>query len=122
MLNVRSVTEQLTCVRCGEVFADAFYRPWTGTLVITALDDGARLGPITPSFELRLAQQRLADATAADESAARQRLDFLTRNLGERIYDLPCRSQHSNLATAPQLARALRRTAGRWVSLGPASR
>lgn len=121
MANVRSVTKQLTCTRCGEVFADASYRPWTGRLRITGLYDGAPVTPITPSLELRIAEQQLADGTAADEPGARHRQDFLTRHLGERIYDLTCRRAHSTLATAPQIATALRQAAGRWVTVATAA-
>jgi hypothetical protein len=111
------MTKQLACGQCGEVFADAFYRPWTGTLIIKSLTDDRRLTPLTPGFEFRLAQQRMTAGQGTEQAAARRRADFISRHVGERIYDLPCQRRHSNLATAPQIARALRRTEGRWVSL-----
>lgn len=114
MANVRSITKQLTCGRCGEVYADVFYRPWTGKLVITGLTDRLPMSPLRGYLELGLPDQQASSAGDAD---ARARADFLRRNAGERIYDLPCRQHHSNLATAPQITRALRRTAGRWVTL-----
>lgn len=117
MAHALSVTKQLTCTQCGEVVADAFYRPWTGTLLITSLLDQHQLTPLTSGFELQLARQQLTAGPAEQRAAALRRADFLSRHLGERIYDLPCRQRHSNLATAPQITRALRRTAGSWVSL-----
>jgi hypothetical protein len=111
------VTKQLTCAHCGEIFADAFYRPLTGTLIITSLADRRQLMPLTAGFELQLAQQKLTLGPDADRAGARRRAEFIGRNAGERIYDLLCRRSHSNLATAPQITRALRRSPGRWVSL-----
>ena len=118
MVNVRSVTKQLACGRCGEVYADVFYRPWTGKLVITGLTDRLPMFPLRGYLELGLAGR--PGTGAAGDADARARADFLHRNAGERIYDMPCRQQHSNLATVPQIARALRRTAGRWVNVATA--
>ena len=57
-----------------------------------------------------------ASSTAgADE--ARARLEFIRRHAGELLYDLPCHQGHDTLATAPQIAQALRRAKGDWVSL-----
>lgn len=120
MANVRSITKQLTCGRCGEVYADVFYRPWTGKLVITGLTDRLPMSPLRGYLELGQPGQQATGAPAADDADARARADFLRCNAGERIYDLPCRQHHSNLATAPQITRALRRTAGSWVTLAAA--
>jgi hypothetical protein len=117
MASTRGVTKQLTCAQCGEIFAEAFYRPLTGTLIITSLADRQQLMPLTPGFELQLAQQKLTCGPDAEWADARRRAEFIGRHVGERIYDLLCRRSHSNLTTAPQITRALRRSAGRWVSL-----
>jgi hypothetical protein len=66
---------------------------------------------------MRLAEQDLAAAAAEDADQAQARLDFLNDHIGELIYDLRCRRGHSTLRTGPQIIRAMRRTAGRWVSL-----
>jgi len=111
------MTKQLTCAHCGEVFADAFYRPMTGTLVITTLADRRQLAPFTPGFELQLARQKLTRGPDSERADACRRADFIGHNAGERMYDLLCGRHHSTLATAPQIARALRHTAGQWVSV-----
>ena len=117
MASTRCVTKQLTCAHCGEIFADAFYRPLTGTLIITSLADRQQLMPLTPGFELQLARQKLTCGPDGERADAQRRAEFIGHHAGERIYDLQCRRSHSNLATAPQITRALRRSAGRWVSL-----
>ena len=108
------VRKQLTCPRCDDVVADATHRPWIGRLTIVSADGH----PITPSswaIQMRLVEQELA--AAEDVAQARARLDFLKSHIGELIYDLRCRRGHSTLRTGPQIIRAMRRTAGRWVSL-----
>jgi hypothetical protein len=117
MTGAWGTTKQLTCAHCGEVFADAYYRPVTGTLVITSRADRQQLVPFTPGFELQLAQQKLTCGPDSERAAARRRAEFIGRHAGERMYDLLCAHQHSNLATAPQIARALRRSPGQWISL-----
>ena len=111
------VTKKLTCPRCGDVLADADYRPLAGSLTLTA-PGGDQLTPEMGAIQLRRAEEQLATAaTAADADEARTRLEFIKRHSGELIYDLPCPKGHHTLATAPQLTRALRRTHGEWVRL-----
>ena len=69
------------------------------------------------SVALRLVQPDITSASVEDLEEAQARLDFVKRNIGELIYDIRCRRGHATLRTGPQIARALRRTPGRWVSL-----
>jgi hypothetical protein len=48
---------------------------------------------------------------------AEQRLDFIVRNAGDRLYDIKCPGGHYTLKTAPEITRAIRRAAGDQVSL-----
>jgi hypothetical protein len=114
------VTKKLICPRCGDVLADADYRPLAWSLTLIA-PGGDQLTPQMGAIHLRRAEEQLATAaSAADADEARTRLEFIKRNSGELIYDLPCPRGHYTLATAPQMTRALRRTQGGWVSLSPA--
>lgn len=112
------MTKKILCPTCGDVLADADYRPLVGSLALSA-PDGCQLAPQMGAVHTRRAEQELASATsapAADE--ARARLEFIRRHAGEVIYDLPCHRGHYTLATVPQITRALRRAKGDWVSLG----
>jgi len=112
------VTKKILCPKCGDVLADADYRPLVGSLALSA-PDGYQLAPQMGAVHTRRAEQELASASsapAADE--ARARLEFIRRHAGEVIYDLPCHRGHYTLATVPQITRALRRAQGDWVSLG----
>ena len=114
------MTKKLLCPRCGDVLADADYRPMVGSLALSA-PEGHQLTPEVGAVHLRRAEQQLAtaDSTAgADE--ARTRLEFIRRHAGELLYDLPCHQGHDTLATAPQITRALRQAKGNWVSLNDA--
>lgn len=114
----RELHKTLTCPACATVIAEAAYRPFPGLLTLTS-PDGTVLQPLSAAVQLRLAQDRLDAATTAGETATAQaRLDFVRRNIGELIFDLRCRNGHSTLRTMPQVARALRRTPGQWVSAG----
>jgi hypothetical protein len=113
------VTKKLICPQCGDVLADADYRPLVGSLALTA-PGGDQLTPQMGAVHLRRAEEQLAtadSAVAADE--ARTRLEFVQSHIGELIYDLPCHRGHYILATAPQMTRSLRRTRGGWVSPRP---
>ena len=116
----KRVTKKLLCPRCGDVLADADYRPMAGSLALSA-PGGHQLTPEMGATHIRRAEQELA---AADSSAgadeARARLEFIRRHVGELMYDLPCHQGHYTLATAPQITRALRRARGDWVSLSEA--
>jgi hypothetical protein len=109
---LRRLSKQLACPRCGDIVADAEYRPWRGGLRLTSVD-GDSIDPVSGAVQLRLVQQEGADSPVEAEA----RVAFVTRNLGELIYDIRCRRGHSTLRTAPQIARALRRTPGQWVTL-----
>ena len=114
------VTKKLLCPRCGDVLADADYRPLAGSLALSA-PGGDKLTPQMGAIHIRRAEQELAAAessTGADE--ARARLEFVRRHVGELMYDLPCHQGHYTLATAPQITQALRRAKGDWVSLNEA--
>ena len=114
------MTKKILCPRCGDVLADADYSPATGSLALCA-PGGDQLSPQMGAVHTRRAEQELASADStvgADE--ARARLEFIRRNVGELMYDLPCHRGHSTLATAPQITRALRDAKGDWVSLNDA--
>jgi hypothetical protein len=113
----RRVTTKLLCPQCGDVLADADYRPVAGSLALSG-PGGHRLTPQMGAIHTRRAEQELASASSpggADE--ARARLEFIRRHAGELMYDLPCHQGHYTLATAPQITRVLRRAKGGWVSL-----
>jgi len=111
------VTKKVLCPRCGDVLADADYRPMTGSLALST-PGGDQLSPQMGAIHIQLAQQRLATASStAGADEARARLEFIRRHAGELIYDLPCHQGHGTLATAPQIARALRQAKGDRVNL-----
>jgi hypothetical protein len=114
----RKIEKALTCPACGAVIAEAAYRPWPGILTLTS-PDGAVLQPIGAGVQARIAETQLERATTSgDVATAQARLDFLSKNISELIVDLRCRNGHSTLRTMPQIATALRRTPGKWVSIG----
>ena len=114
----RQVTKKLLCPRCGDVLADADYRPMAGSLALSA-PGGCQLTPQMGAIHIRRAEQELASASSpAGADEARTRLEFVRRHVGELMYDLSCHRGHYTLATAPQITRALRRAKGHWVSLG----
>lgn len=117
MTAFRRVTKKLLCPRCGDVLADADYRPLAGSLTLTA-PDGYQLTPQMGAIHVRRAEQELASASSsAGADEARTRLEFIKRHLGELMFDLPCHRGHYTLATAPQITRALRQAKGDWASL-----
>lgn len=115
-----SVSKQLICPRCEKVMAAAVFRvyglPIFGVLVITT-PDGLPLAPVTSHLLLTIAEQRLASASADDYPEAKRRHDFIVRNAGDRLYDIKCPDGHYTLKTAPQITKAIRQTAGKWVTL-----
>lgn len=116
----KRVTKKLLCPRCGDVLADADYRPLAGSLALSA-PGGYELTPQMGAVHLRRAEQELASAdSTAGADEARARLEFIRRHSGEVMYDLPCHQGHYTLATAPQITRALRGAKGDWVSLNDA--
>ena len=111
------MTKKLLCPRCGDVLADADYRPMAGSLTLSA-PDGHELTPQMGAIHIRRAEQELASASStAGADEARARLEFVRRHLRELMYDLPCHRGHYTLATAPQITRALRRAEGDWIGL-----
>lgn len=117
-LRPRRLHKQLTCPACGVVLADAELSSWAGRLELTSTE-GHVLQPTGVGLQIRATEQQLAEAgSLAESEQARARLEFLRRNVGELVYDLRCRSDHSTLRTMPQLVQAIRRTPGQWVSLG----
>lgn len=112
---LRRVSKQLICPRCGDVVADAVYQRWTGRLTITSIE-GHQIAPSGWAVAFRLIQQDMTSASVEDLEEAQARLGFVRRNIGELIYDIRCRRGHSTLRTGPQIARALRRNRGRWVT------
>jgi len=114
------MTKKLLCPRCGDVLADADYRPVAGSLALSA-PGGHQLTPEMGATHIRRAEQELASAdSSAGADEARVRLEFIRRHVGELMYDLPCHRGHYTLATAPQITEALRRAQGDWVSLSEA--
>ena len=111
------MTKKILCPTCGDVLADADYRPLVGSLALSA-PGGHQLTPQMGAVHTRRAEQELASAdSASGADEARARLEFIRRHAGEVMYDLPCHRGHYTLATAPQITRALRRAQGDWVSL-----
>ncbi len=116
------MTKKLICPQCGDVLADADYRPLAGSLTLVT-PGGDQLTPQMGAVHLRRAEEQLATAAcAADADQARTRLEFIRRHSGELMYDLPCHRGHYTLATAPQMTRALRRAHGDWVNPRSGSR
>jgi hypothetical protein len=111
------MTKQLLCPRCGDVLAEADYRPMASSLALSA-PGGHQLTPQMGAIHIGRVEQELASASSsAGADEARTRLEFVRHHLGELMYDLPCHRGHCTLATAPQITRALRRAKGNWVSL-----
>jgi len=116
----KRMTKKVLCPRCGDVLADADYRPMAGSLALSA-PGGHQLTPEMGATHIRRAEQELASAdSSAGADEARARLEFIRRHVGELMYDLPCHQGHYTLATAPQITKALRRAKGDWVSLNEA--
>jgi hypothetical protein len=116
----KRMTKKVLCPRCGDVLADADYRPLAGSLALSA-PGGHQLTPEMGATHIRRAEQELASAdSSAGADEARARLEFIKRHVGELMYDLPCHQGHYTLATAPQITEALRRAKGDWVSLSEA--
>ena len=116
----KRMTKKVLCPRCGDVLADADYRPMAGSLALSA-PGGHQLTPEMGATHIRRAEQELASAdSSAGADEARARLEFIRRHVGELMYDLPCHQGHYTLATAPQITKALRRAKGDWVSLSEA--
>jgi len=114
------MTKKVLCPRCGDVLADADYRPMAGSLALSA-PGGHQLTPEMGATHIQRAEQELASAdSSAGADEARARLEFIKRHVGELMYDLPCHQGHYTLATAPQITEALRRAQGDWVSLSEA--
>jgi hypothetical protein len=111
----RRLVKQLICPRCGDVMADAEYRPFPPRLTLTALD-GSPLQPTGGAVLVRLLQQEAAGAAPADREEAEQRLGSGHRSVGELMVDLRCPRGHRTVQTVPAIARAMRRTPGTWVT------
>ncbi len=117
-VGLRRLTKQLTCGTCGDVIADAVYRPWRASLVITAVQGGYRIQPTGAGLQERLARQAAAAAPAGRERQEQQRrAEFIARYITELIYAFTCPRGHRMLMTEPQVIAATRRTPGNWVSL-----
>jgi hypothetical protein len=69
------------------------------------------------ALQLRRVEQDLSVASLENRAEVQARFDFVSRNVGEVIYDIRCRRGHSTLRTGQQITRALRHTLGRWVNL-----
>jgi len=122
MASFSRISKQLICAHCDAVLATAAYRPLLSWQLDIKSPDGHPLAPLSGSILLRIAQQRLASAPPAEQPQAKRRVDFIDAHLAEVIYDLPCPRGHHTLITAPQIARAMRKTSGGWVSLTDGSR
>jgi hypothetical protein len=113
---LRKVRKQLLCPRCDDVVADVVYVPWSGSLTITSMD-GDLITPSGWALQLRRVERDLALTSVDNRAEAQARFDFVTRNVGEVIYDIRCRRGHSTLRTGRQITRAVRRTPGQWAHL-----
>jgi hypothetical protein len=109
------VSKQLSCPECGQIMATAAYRIFGGLRI--TMPDGFLLSPVSNDLLLRLAEQRLASASAEDYPEAKRRRDAVLRNAGDRFYDIKCPRGHYTLKTAPEITRAIRHTLGDQVSL-----
>ena len=78
-----------------------------GGLEITT-PDGFVLSPVSNDVLLRIAQQRLASASADDHAEAQRRLAAILRHAGDRFYDIKCPQGHYTLKTAPEITKAIR--------------
>ena len=108
-------SKQLICPECGQMMATAGWRIFGGLRVTTPY--GLLLSPVSDDLLLRTAEQRLTSASAEDYPEAKRRLDYIVCIAGDRLYDIKCPAGHYTLKTAPEIARAIRRTAGDQVSL-----
>ena len=95
--------------------ADVSYRSFPPALTITSVD-GSPVVPTSCVVQLRIAQQRLAEASPGERPAAQERMAFLGEHLAEQVVELRCRRGHETVQTVPGLLAALRRTPGRWVT------
>jgi hypothetical protein len=112
----KPLLKTLVCPACGDVIAHARYRRWPGDLTITAVG-GHRVNPTAASVMRRIGERELAEATdALTRDRAQEKIEFIDRSSAELIYDLRCPRGHGMLRTAPQITRAMTRSAGEWVS------
>jgi hypothetical protein len=121
VLGFERVSKQLICAHCDAVVAAAAYRPLLSWRLDITSPEGYQVTPLAGSVQLRIAQQELASASPAEQPQARWRAGFIGRHLSEVIYDLPCPRGHRTLVTEPQIARAVRKAKGSWVTLKEAS-
>ena len=115
------MSKQLICAHCDAVIATAAYRPLLSWRLGITSPEGYQLTQLAGSVQLRTAQQEPASASPAGQHQAHWRADFISRHLSEVICDLPCPRGHHTLITEPQIARAMRKTKGSWVTLKEAS-
>jgi hypothetical protein len=110
------VSKQIICPVCGQVMATAVWRTLRGLEIATP--DGFVMSPLSDDLLLRIAQQRLASASADDHAEAQRRLDAIVRNAGDRFSDIKCPQGHYTLKTAPEITKAIRHAEGDQVTLG----
>ena len=103
----KATTKELLCGECGDVIASVAGRVWPPKLEVTSVEGY----PLTPVRAGVLVRQ------ACEEGVPRARVDLLDRNAYELAYELRCRSGHKAVRLVPELARAIRATKGRWVTL-----
>ena len=109
------ISKQLICPVCGQVMATAVFRIFGGLKITTP--DGFVLSPVSDDLLLRIAQQRLASASADDHAEAQRRVNAILRDAGDRFYDIKCPQGHYTLKTAPKITKAIRAAAGDQVTL-----
>lgn len=110
------VSKQLICPVCGQVMATAVWRMLRGLEIATP--EGFVMSPLSDDLLQRIAQQRLASASADDRAEAQRQLDAIMRNAGDRFYDIKCPQGHYTLKTAPEITKAIRTAAGDQVTMG----
>jgi len=101
---LRQVRKQLLCPRCDDVV----YVPWIGSLIITSVES-CQVTPSGWALQLRWVEQDLALASMDDRAEAQARCDFVSRNVGEVIYDIRCRRGHSTLRVLTMTVELARR-------------
>jgi hypothetical protein len=109
------VSKQLICPVCEQEMATAVWRMLKGLEITTP--DGFVLSPVSNDLLLRIAQQRLASASADDHAEAQRRLTAILRNAGDRFYDIKCPQGHYTLKTAPEITKAIRHATDGQVTL-----
>ena len=115
------VSKQLICPVCGQVMATAVWRMLRGLEITTP--DGFVMSPISDDLLLRVAQQRLAAASADDQPEAQRRLNAILRRAARRELGPPIHhaggDSKSRTARTRTSRQRIRITSASFVGGGP---